>query len=52
MDGRLRQADTTGEIAQPEPTRVLAERIQDADRAVHRLDRLLRYCRIPFDIVE
>jgi hypothetical protein len=52
VNGRLRQADPVGEIAQAEAARMLSERLQDPHRAVDRLNLLPSYCRTPFDIVE
>ncbi len=48
----LRETHPVGQVAQAEPARMLAERLEDAHRAVYRLNRLLGHCRIPFDIVE
>jgi hypothetical protein len=52
VHGRLCKADAVGEIAEAEPARVLAERLEDPDSPVDRLNCLARYCRTPFDIVE
>ncbi len=52
VDGRLRQPDPVGEVAQAEAARMLAQGLENADRPVHGLNRLRSYCRIPFDIVE
>jgi hypothetical protein len=52
VHGRLRESHPVGEIAEAEAAGMLAERLEDADRAVHGLNRLRSYCRIPFDIVE
>jgi hypothetical protein len=52
VDGRLREPDAVGEIAQAEAPRMLSERLQDPHGAVDRLNLLSSYCRTPFDIVE
>ena len=63
VDRRPREAELVGELADAEPARAAGERLEDARRAVDRLDRAappgtgrlfsqIRHCRIGFDSLD